>query len=213
MTAPVFRNRGVTADWHLDQARRLLRIALEEESATALIYSALEARNAIERFVFEMSVLATGGRLTDQQLRIARKKQGVFQLLEDALENYRKHIEFQNLIMRSSGTPLQFPVPDLRSCKRLTTGLSDYCHCQFDPAATVTDIEGKWFITGVSLIEDAEKFLRPLLDSPRGFVDKATMPAEVKELLESFLAGTIDPASVLIRLKLMQPILERRSLR
>src|SRR5437879_4071232 len=56
--------RGVTSDWYFDQAVALLEFALQHDSATALVYAALEARNALERFVLEMSLLATGGHLS-----------------------------------------------------------------------------------------------------------------------------------------------------
>ena len=40
--------RGVTSDWYFDQAVALLAFALQYDSATALVYAALEARNALE---------------------------------------------------------------------------------------------------------------------------------------------------------------------
>jgi hypothetical protein len=48
--------RGVPSDWYFDQAAVLLEFALRCGSATALVYAALEARNALERFVLEMSL-------------------------------------------------------------------------------------------------------------------------------------------------------------
>jgi len=53
--------RGVTSDWHFDQADALLKFAVEHHSATALVYACFEARNAIERSIMEMALLATGG--------------------------------------------------------------------------------------------------------------------------------------------------------
>src|SRR5262245_57565577 len=93
------RSRSVTTEWHLDQAERLLKVAVEKQSPTALVYAALEARNGIERFVVEMSIVATGGRLTDEQIRTAQHKDGAFRLLDDAMQNSRKHLEFTNITL------------------------------------------------------------------------------------------------------------------
>lgn len=144
----LFDNRDVTADWHVVQSRRLIDVALSRGSSTALVYAALEARNALERLVFEMSVLATGGKFTSDQLSAAQKKDGLFKLLDEALHNYRRHIEFQNICMDLMGNPLRFPVPDIRCCKRLRTDLSSYCHCQLDPNVTISDPAGQWFKIG-----------------------------------------------------------------
>ncbi len=211
MVDPLFLNRNVTTEWHLEQAKRLHRMALEEASSTALVYAALEARNAIERLVFEMSVLATGGQFTDEQLRMTRRQHGMYQLLVSAMEDYRKHIEFQNLLLRASRDTLQFPIPDIRRCKRLTTELSDYCHCQLDGSETVENSSGHWFIKGISLVEDACDFLEELIRGPLGSVHVASMPPEVKQAYDSFLAGGSDESSILTRLQLMLPVLEQRS--
>ena len=70
----LFYNRDVTADWHVMQSRRLIDVAFSRGSSTALVYAALEARNALERLVFEMSVLATGGSLRQTNLALCRKR-------------------------------------------------------------------------------------------------------------------------------------------
>lgn len=92
----LFRRRGVTSDWYYDQARDLLNVALQFHSATTMVYAAFEARNALERFVLEMSLLATGGRLTEDQVRSAQNRDGAFRLLENAMSNYRHRLEFSN---------------------------------------------------------------------------------------------------------------------
>src|SRR5215469_13659155 len=102
--------RGVTSDWYFDQAAALLEFALQHGSATALVYAALEARNALERFVLEMSLLATGGRLSDAQVRTAQRRDGAFQLLEQAMSNYRRHLQFTNLTLEVGGDPFRVAI-------------------------------------------------------------------------------------------------------
>jgi len=206
----LFANRDVTADWHVAQARCLLDLALTDGSATALIYAALEARNALERLPFEMSVLATGGRFTPEQLRMAQRKDGVFQLLDQALEDYRRHIEFQNMCMEVDAIPFRFPVPDIRRCRRLRTDLNPYCHCQLDPQETIRDLAGEWFVSGAAIVAETCDFLEPLLSGPRGVLHRDTMPVEVAEIFDAYLAGNIDATAVRTRLELIQPVLAER---
>ncbi len=208
--AYLFESRDVTADWHVAQSRRLLDVALRQGSATALTYAALEARNAVERLVFEMSVLATGGKFTPKQLRSAQKKDGLFKLLDEALHNYRRHIEFQNICMDLMGSSTRFPVPDIRRCKRLRTDLSSYCHCQFDPQATIRDPAGQWFVSGTAIVKQTCDFLDPLLTAPHGVIHPETMSDEVREVFDAYLAGNIDSASTRTRLDIMLPVLANR---
>jgi len=206
----LFDNRDVTADWHVVQSRRLIDVALSRGSSTALVYAALEARNALERLVFEMSVLATGGKFTSDQLSAAQKKDGLFKLLDEALHNYRRHIEFQNICMDLMGNPLRFPVPDIRCCKRLRTDLSSYCHCQLDPNVTISDPAGQWFKIGIDIIKQTCDFLDPLLTAPFGVMHPGTMPAEVREIFDVYISGDIDINTVRTRLDIMLPVLDQR---
>ena len=203
-------HREVTARWHLDQSQRLKQYALDHSSPGALIYANLEARNAIERFVFEMSVLATGGSLSDDQLQMAVRRNGFFQLLENAMNNYRKHMEFQNMCFEVSGLPLRIPIPDIRRCKRLINEVSAYCHCQLNPNNTINDLSSEWFVRGIALIDEVFNLLDPLLSTHRGVLERGTMPREILDLLNQYIAGTIDSSSVRTRLDLMQPVLVQR---
>lgn len=206
----LFNNRDVTADWHVMQSRRLIDVAFSCGSSTALVYAALEARNALERLVFEMSVLATGGKFTSDQLSTAQKKDGLFKLLDEALNNYRRHIEFQNICMELMKTPLRFPVPDIRRCKRLRTDLSSYCHCQLDPNVTVNDPSGHWFEAGIDIVRQTCDFLDPLLTAPFGVMHPGTMPAEVREIFDTYISGDININTVRTRLDIMLPVLDQR---
>jgi hypothetical protein len=157
-----------------------------------------------------MSVLATGGKLTQEQLQTAQKKDGGFELLDDALNNYRRHIEFQNICMEVSRNPVRFPVPDIRRCKRLRTDLNPYCHCQLDPEMTVRNNTGAWFVSGVASVQETCDLLEPLLNEPQGVLAPNTMPAEVRDVFDAYLSGSIDPSSARIRLEIMRPVLDQR---
>jgi hypothetical protein len=138
------------------------------------------------------------------------RRNGFFQLLDNAMDNYRKHMEFQNMCFEVSGLPLRIPIPDIRRCKRLINEVSVYCHCQLNPDNTINDPAGEWFVRGIALIDEVFDLLHPLLSTDRGVLERRTMPPEISHLLSEYIAGTIDSSSVRIRLELMQPILVRR---
>lgn len=204
------RKRGVSAGWLLSQTEELLDFAIKKKSANALVYAAFEARNSLERFVFEMPVLATRGKLSDKQIRSASRKDGLFDLLEECVPNYRSLMKFMNLTMEVMESPIRFPIPDIRSFRRLRTDLSEYCHCQFDPNETVDHPQDKWFIRGVSVIQRAIGLLKPLVTSPQGLPDHETMPIEVKELYDEYVKGTLTDSQVKKRLEIMQHVLQGR---
>jgi hypothetical protein len=202
--------RGVTSDWYFDQAATLLAFALQHDSATALVYAALEARNALERFVLEMSLLATGGHLSEAQIHTAQRRDGAFQLLDQAMSNYRRHLQFTNLTLEVGGDPFRVAVPNVGQFRRLRTDLSDYCHFQLDPTATVNHPQNRWFITGTTRVQKTLDMLRDLRSQVNGVIQPNSMPAEVREVFQAFVAGQIDTPTARLRLRLMQPVLEER---
>ena len=202
--------RGVTSDWYFDQAEDLLNVALQHDSATALVYAAVEARNALERFVLEMALLATGSPLSEAQLRTAQRRDGAFQLLDQAANNYRRHLEFTNLALEVGGDPFRVAVPNIGQFRRFRTELSDYCHFQLDPAATVNHPQRTWFIEGTARVKAALDLLRSLRSQVNGLILPDSMPSEVREVFQAFLAEEIDTQTARTRLRLMHPVLEER---
>ena len=202
--------RGVTSDWHFDQAQALLEFALQRDSATALVYAALEARNALERFVLEMSLLATGGHLSEVQVRTSQRRDGAFQLLDQAMSNYRRHLQFTNLSLEVGGDPFRVAIPNIGQFRRLRTDLSDYCHFQLDPAATVNHPQQTWFIEGTTSVQAALGMLRDLRSQVNGVIQPDSMPAEARKVFREIVAGGIDTPTARLRLRLMHPVLEER---
>jgi hypothetical protein len=204
------RVRQVTSEWHVEQARALLDYAQTNVSPTALVYSSIEVRIALERFVFEMSVLAGGGVFTPEELRIASQKGGVFDLLSRKIDDYRRHLEFCNLISEINHLPIRIPIPDVRRFRRLITEISGYCHFQKDPAETINDPQQRWFLKGIAAVRDATAMLAELLRNQRGAMPRDTMAPEVRELLDRYMAGQCDLQTAHIQLEIMSPVLEAR---
>lgn len=207
----IFRiKRKVTSKWHIEQAERLLQTATNRKSSSALIYAALEARNAIERFVFEMSVLATGGCFSDYHLRLAQKKDGIFELLKQAMENYRKHIKFTNLILNMSNANFQVSIPNLKTFKQHRTSLSEYCHCQLNPTITIDEPESKWFKKGIGTIEKAIDYINDQFNKLLGAISRNSMPDEVRDLFDQYIKNEVNDQSAKMQLTIMEPVLKSR---
>jgi len=204
------KQRQVTSEWHVEQAKALLDYAQKNCSATALVYSSLEARIGVERFVFEMSVLACGGAFTADELRQASKKDGAFGLLDRKIGDYRRYLEFCNLISEVNHLSIRVPIPDVRRFRRLITDLSDYCHFQRDPAETVDDPHQTWLVKGIAVVQGAIELLTELLQNQRGSIPRDTMPPEVRDLLDHYMAGQCDLQTARIQLEIMSPVLEAR---
>lgn len=200
--------RFVTYDWHINQAERLLNYALENESDNALIYATVECRMALERYVFEMSILVKGSNLTEEELKSTDRVNGVFKLLEITMVDYKKHLTFCNLIMEINNIPLKINIPNLKMFKKLINKLSKYCHLQFKPLETIDEPNKKWFIKGTSLVQETVEILKS--SKLNGAINIESMENEVLEVYDKFLQKKLDIDATRIQLKLMGPVLKMR---
>jgi hypothetical protein len=204
--------RMVTSDWHRNQAESLLKYALENDCDNALIYSVLESRLALERYIFNMSVLVKGNQLTNEALNSASKKNGILNLLKVTMVNYIKHLKFCNIILEIINSPFKVNIPNLKLFKRLITKLSKYCHPLFNPSETVEDPDKKWFIKGVVLVQETIKILDDAGIQGAMSIDSIQDEVEVLEVYNKYLNEEIDLKAARVRLKLMSPVLENRQL-
>jgi len=203
------RRCEVTSDWHYQQARLLFEIATKEHSAAFLIYTALEARLTFERYILEMSALATGEELSENQLEDALKNDGVFRLLEEIYQDYRKYLEFCNVIIQVNVLPIEpILIPDIRSVRRYISKLSKLCHLQLKPTNTVDDPE--WLRAQMDLLTKCLDFQHELINGQRGAFNRESFPPEVSELMQKYFSNEIDLESIKIRLEIMKPALESR---
>src|SRR6185436_15020117 len=120
--------------------------------------------------VLEMALLATGCQLSEAQVRTAQRQDGAFELLKQAVTNYRRHLEFTNVVLEVDGGPFRVAIPDIAEFRRLRSGLSYYCHFQLDPAATVNHPDRKWFIKGATLVKTTLDLLRRLRSQVNGMM-------------------------------------------
>ena len=90
------RDRQWQPDWLILQAECLSCFAKERNSPSALVYAALETRNAIEQLIFTIISLCRGT-VDDQTLAECRGADGLGRVLRRTQPDYRKMIRFAKI--------------------------------------------------------------------------------------------------------------------
>jgi len=211
MNELLLKPRQVTTGWLVVQSESLLKIAEEKSSHTALIYAALEARNALERVVFELIVVACGAHPPEAIVEHCRRKDGVFQALGKVIPHYRLHLEFTNLVLEVDDAPFRCAQLDIKRCKRLWSELAQYCHFIADPKKTIDAEMQTWLAAGVAIVKEADAYLRTTLTRGQlSILPTQNMPPETKEIFEKFVIGKISKSQARRSLELLTPGLKLR---
>jgi hypothetical protein len=140
------RERHWQPDWLILQAESLCRFAKEHNSPTALIYAALEARNAIEQLFFTIIWLCRGS-VDDQTLAQCKKSDGLGQVLKRTEPDYRKMIQFAKICLSLERNAPNIIEWDFKVLKRFWSALSDYCHFQHPEHTDLgknLDVNSRW---------------------------------------------------------------------
>lgn len=188
-----------------------MRYAREKGSHTALVYAALEARNAIEQLVFEIVLLASGG-IDEETYRRCKKVDGAFLVLKRVEPDYRKLVEFTRLCLRLQPGAPKVAEWDFSRLRRYMNELSAYCHFQGEPSKTVESEWNSWLASGVAKIEEVfAMFLEQMAGTDgTGIIRKENMPPEVQAIWEEFRQERITVEQAKTRLQIIQPILRLR---
>jgi hypothetical protein len=199
------RKRHCDSGWLILQSKCLLDEAVRNSNASALVYAALEARNAIEQLGFEIVMVCHGGQMPKTTFTECRKKGGVFDVLQRIQPDYRKLVQFTVLCTR-----LQLKAPnvvewEIRRLRRLWNSLSSYCHAQLHASATVDD--ACWFQCGATLIGETYDYLATnMKKAATGLVNPKTMSSYSREIWNDFRRDKITAEQASTRLRLAQPL-------
>ena len=206
------RKRECKADWLALQAECLSRFAKEHGSTTALVYAALEARNAIEQLFLELILTSQSGAISKEMLTECRKNDGVFRVMEKCEPNYRKMVQFMEIIKSINPDYPALPKWDLGKLKSFHNKLSKYCHFQGHESDTIISPLNIWLSQGISLVEEIFCYFENEMANgySAAIWDKASLPSEVAEAFEEFKQNKIEEENLKIRLQLMQPVLRQR---
>ena len=206
----LLRPRQCAADWLVIHSRDLAAAAKQSGSATLLVFACLEARNAIEQLWFELLMLIHGGAM-DRELfeKCRRRRDGFLAAIGEAEPRYRRLSRFTAVAMNlDSHAPCEGIAWDLGRLKRLWQSLSNYCHAQAHPAATLSDPE--WIATGYALIDEVfAYFEQEMSGGATAMLRPDDMTPEARMIWEDFAAKRIDEEQVRIRLRIVQPLRRR----
>ena len=203
--------RHVTADWHLARARNLIEYDKGRMLDNVLIYCAIDLRLCIERFAFELLVMAYDLKLdplTERQINQASRD--IFKLLLRDFPELEKRLKFLNLVMEFLLPGMKTAIIDLDWLKKKRGELSNICHLQLRPDPITGHIDEDFKQKGFELFKEILDRFTEWLQYPSAFAPVDKMPYEVQELQKTYLAGDIDDAGVITGLKQFQPDLQKR---
>jgi hypothetical protein len=201
------RPRQCAADWLVIQANGLANEAEAAHNPTLLVFSCLEARNAIEQLWAELLAVVHGGAVSKELFdRCRRQRDGFLAEIHRAEPQIYKLARFGALCLDvDTKFPYKPIVWDLKRLKRSWQELSRYCHAQ--AASTDTLDDPKWFIMGLSLVRDVYGYFKEQMSGGATAVMRPeAMNDSTRGIWEDFAAGTIDEAQTIIRLRLIQHV-------
>jgi hypothetical protein len=200
------RKRICEADWLILQAREIAELARQTTNPTLLVFSCLEARNAIEQLWFELLMVIYGGSMERDIFNKCRKRRdGFLAAIHEAEPQYRLLAQFTALCIKlDAKATFKVIIWDLKRLKKLWQSLSSYCHAQASPIETLDD--HNWFSEGLYLIEETFDYFRSQMsEGATTLLSPDRMISEARMIWEDFSAHRINEEQVLIRLKIVQP--------
>lgn len=199
--------RNQDAGWAVIQSQTLLQEAIRNGNNTSfLLYSALEMRNAIEQLMFTIVCACLTTKLTPSIVERCRKKDGLFKVLDEVHPKYTLMCQFANALRAEEPRVPKVAAWDIKILKMRWLGLSAYCH---SPLIAKDIQKAEWFETGQALIEKVYDYIVKTLHGTAGTgaIDTSGGPPIIRQLQDDFLAGKITAEQVVIRLRLIRPML------
>jgi hypothetical protein len=208
----IARQRQVTCAWHLHQVKSWLRFDRDRHLGNILAYAAYELRCAIERCLFELLVFMKDLKLSKEEEKKCNSWAGLTSLMNEASRSYKeyqKRVVFTNIAVRV----MRMPVPpvnpvNIAFLRDSWQKVSIYCHMQLRPEETFNDKE--WVERGFAEIAKTLAEFERIYKDSFGIGDISSMPPEVRELYQDFVADRVDQRQVEARLRLMEPVLSQR---
>ena len=199
------------SSWHFFQAVSWLDLAKRTQRAVALHYAAFHLRYGIEYLLFELLVLSSRG-LTEQEYRkCVGDPKAMQKALRSSKIDYDKLAEFTRILLS-----LDLRAPNLRFWKlddlfRYWGIASELLH--FVGAHSRTYGNGAWFCKSLARLEGV---LAPIWETSKttlgfGLLRKDSMEPEVRQAWLEFAAGTLKEGDLKTRMRIAQPILEKRA--
>jgi hypothetical protein len=199
------RPRRCAADWLIIQANSLAAVAESSANSTLLVFSCLEARNAIEQLWADLLTVVHGGAITKELFdRCRRQRDGFLAEIHRAEPKVYKLSRFATLCLQADPKlPFRPIVWNLSRLKRLWQSLSRYCHAQAASQDTLED--PVWFAKGISLVREAHNYFQAEMSGgATALMRRENMKPHTQLIWDDFAADRIDEEQVAIRLRITQ---------
>lgn len=202
----ICRPRQCEADWLVVQAYDLALLAKEGFNSTLLIFACLEARNAIEQLWFELLMVIHEGEMSCVLFdKCRRRRDGYLASIKESEPLYRKLSSFTAIAINlDSHAPFEGIAWDLKRLKRIWQSLSNYCHAQAHPAATLNDHD--WVSMAYALVEELYEYLHhEMSQGATALLKPANMTPEARLVWEDFCSDKISEEQARFQLRVIQP--------
>ena len=203
----LLRQRQCASDWLIIQARDLSLAAQSNGNTTILVFACLEARNAIEQLWFELLMVIHGGSISHNMFeKCRRRSDGYLAAIGDAEPRYRLLSRFTAIaISLDSKSPHQVIAWDLGKLKKYWHNLSEYCHAQAHPAATIES--QPWKAAGHKLVAEVYNYFHSEMSrGATGIMKPEAMTRDARMIWDDFAANKIDEDQTRTRLMIVQPL-------
>jgi hypothetical protein len=195
-----FVYRGLS--W-LDYAKR-------HSSVSALLYAALDIRQAIEQLFFEEIVMSVGGQLDKEEYEKckgnATKLAKIIRRLSPA---YEKLVNFTRTIISIIPNSPPLIIWDHAILLKCIGSVSTYLHWVGEPKESFESPQ--WFLKGLETIESvATNLWNKMTSGYSGIMMPDKMQPEIRQIWDDFCSGKIDLDGVRVRARIASPVLSAR---
>ena len=203
--------RQVTYDWHIARVIKWLKYDNGRMLDNILVYASVDLRIAIERYLLEFLAILKSHNLSTKEKRRARSISGLFALIQETDQYYRKTAEFTLIICSITPEMTEISIVDTGYLRRKWEELSNYCHKQLEPAESFESRKREFQIKGFELVQEVvNRFWDWGRGRAFGLVLPDTMEEETKFIYDKFVSNEITADQANTMLKLIDPILRSR---
>lgn len=217
MAVPNFLDRSpneiVTCINHYESSGRAFKAlswldyAKKSSCVSALEYSALETRLAIEQLIFEQLVVGVGTTLDKSDYKKCRGDAGkLSQMVERLVPKYEKLVDFTVAM-----APRNIPITkwDNRKLDQHSGKVSQYLHWSGGLDLTVQSAD--WFSRGLSIVGEAANYIwTGLTTGNTGLMTLEKLEPEMLELWELYASDQLSLKDAVLRADLLEPMLQAR---
>jgi hypothetical protein len=198
------------SSWHFFQARSWLDYAKRSQIPSTIHYAAFELRYGIEYLLFELLVLANDTLTVHEYERCLGDPKEMKKMLGTLGVNYHKLSEFtQALLSLTPGAPrlIFWSIDELF---RFWGIASSYLH--FVGAHILTYGSEVWFIKAIAELDSIlEKLWKDINESiGKGVFRPSKMEPEVRAAWIDFQSGAINRDELILRMRILKPLLDAR---